>query len=226
MNWRAAPQPTNGPEAMRIVLLNTHPLVRLGLRRVLESVLPQAMVDETDDIEQVLTSDAALVILDGDVAGVAPYEIVSRFPMTANRPALAVLMTSPRRAAAIACVEAGASAVIEKSARPEILGKAIELVLAGGLYITPSVALAADETGLDSSAARMAIAAVTPPALSPRQKEVVKLAAGGASNKEIARALRLAPATVKVHLAAALRAFRVRNRAELASAAARFGMVH
>ena len=209
---------------MRIVLLNTHPLVRLGLRRVLESVLPQAMVDETDDIEQVLTSDAALVILDGDVAGVAPYEIVSRFPMTANRPALAVLMTSPRRAAAAKA--AGASAVIEKSARPEILGKAIELVLAGGLYITPSVALAADETGLDSSAARMAIAAVTPPALSPRQKEVVKLAAGGASNKEIARALRLAPATVKVHLAAALRAFRVRNRAELASAAARFGMVH
>jgi DNA-binding NarL/FixJ family response regulator len=211
---------------MRIVLLNTHPLVRLGLRRVLESVLPQAQVDEMDDIEMALRADAALIILDGDAAGAPPYETLARFPLAANRPALAVLMTSPRRATAIACVEAGASAVIEKGARPEILGKALELVLAGGLYVTPGVALAADEAVVDANGARIPLAAAVPPALSPRQKEVVKLAAGGASNKEIARALRLAPATVKVHLAAALRAFRVRNRAELASAAARFGMVH
>ncbi|MET0546641.1 MAG: response regulator transcription factor [Caulobacterales bacterium] len=210
---------------MRIVLLNTHPLVRLGLRRVLESVLPQAQVDEMDDIELALRADAALIILDGDAAGQPPYETLARFPLAANRPALAVLMTSPRRSAAIACVEAGASAIIEKGARPEILGKALELVLAGGLYITPGVALATDDAAIDGSGLRVSVSS-TPPALSPRQKEVVKLAAGGASNKEIARALRLAPATVKVHLAAALRAFRVRNRAELASAAARFGMVH
>lgn len=211
---------------MRIVLLNTHPLVRLGLRRVLESVLPQAHVEETDDIELALRADASLIILDGDAAGAPPYETLARFPLAANRPALAVLMTSPRRSAAIACVEAGAAAVIEKGARPEILGKALELVLAGGLYITPGVALAVDDVAMDGSGVRLSAAVSSPPALSPRQKEVVKLAAGGASNKEIARALRLAPATVKVHLAAALRAFRVRNRAELASAAARFGMVH
>ena len=55
--------------------------------------------------------------------------------------------------------------------------------------------------------------------LTPRQRDVVELAAAGKSNKEIARHLGLAPGTVKVHLAGAFRALGVRNRAAAVAAA-------
>jgi DNA-binding CsgD family transcriptional regulator len=57
--------------------------------------------------------------------------------------------------------------------------------------------------------------------LTPRQREVLFLLAGGASNKEIARNLKIAEATTKIHMAALLRALGVHNRTEAAFKAAR-----
>ena len=54
------------------------------------------------------------------------------------------------------------------------------------------------------------------PKLTKRQREVLSLLAGGKSNKEIARVLDIAEATTKIHMAALLRALRVRNRTEAA----------
>ena len=52
--------------------------------------------------------------------------------------------------------------------------------------------------------------------LTKRQREVLSLLAGGKSNKEIARALNIAEATTKIHMAALVRALGVRNRTEAA----------
>ena len=54
------------------------------------------------------------------------------------------------------------------------------------------------------------------PKLTRRQREVLSLLVGGKSNKEIARVLHIAQATTKIHMAALLRALRVRNRTEAA----------
>jgi DNA-binding NarL/FixJ family response regulator len=91
---------------------------------------------------------------------------------------------------------------------------AITDILSGRIYVPSSLA----EVG---NGARRA----TPPALSTeadvlkltkRQREVLSLLARGRSNKEIARALEIAEATTKIHMAALLRALGVRNRTEAA----------
>lgn len=58
----------------------------------------------------------------------------------------------------------------------------------------------------------------TPSRLSPRQREVVELAARGLTNQEIARALSISPATVHAHLSAAYLVLEVSNRTEAAAA--------
>ncbi len=102
-----------------------------------------------------------------------------------------------------------------------MLASALRLVLAGGVYVPPSVLYGdpAAEVGADGT--RDFAGAAAFPQLTPRQRQVLELLAQGQSNKRISRGLGMAEGTARIHVTAILKAFGVGNRTEAAIAAER-----
>ena len=93
---------------------------------------------------------------------------------------------------------------------------AITDILSGRIYVPSSLASSLAEVGNEIRHATLPTLSTDVLKLTKRQREVLSLLARGKSNKEIARALDIAEATTKIHMAALLRALGVRNRTEAA----------
>jgi len=120
------------------------------------------------------------------------------------------------------CLACGASGFIPKSSSKEIIRRAVELVLAGGIFVpaqalrqvaAEAVAEAADGGG-----------EAAPEALTERQRRVLQMMMEGHSNKQIAYRLGISEWTVKAHVSAVLRKLRVHNRVAAVLAARQLGM--
>jgi two-component system nitrate/nitrite response regulator NarL len=112
-----------------------------------------------------------------------------------------------------------------KTASSAIIEAALRLIAAGGRYLPPRLAgIAASriDTGVTEP---MRDPEVEPPRLTERQLTVLRLAARGHSNKEIAQSLDLAPATIKTHLANIQSYLGARNRTDAARKARELGML-
>ncbi len=121
----------------------------------------------------------------------------------------------------------GADGFLPKSSPPEVIEAAVRLVLAGGRYIPRRVeelAFAAAPGGA-APAPPAEPAAARPGPLTERQATVLELLATGLSNKEIARELGIAPATVKAHIAQISALLHARNRTEAVAHARRAGLI-
>jgi len=99
---------------------------------------------------------------------------------------------------------------------------ALQLVLAGGIYVPPLIV--EPDSGLHGQQDTAAFAALRHTGLTTRQMEVLRLLVQGNQNKVIARALDLSEGTVKIHVAAIFRALNVNNRTEAVLAAQRLGI--
>jgi DNA-binding NarL/FixJ family response regulator len=120
-------------------------------------------------------------------------------------------------------IASGVAGFVPKTSGTEIILAAIDLVLAGGRYMPPRVAELAAQTqvGIDPHVGTRA----PKPAVTARQADVLRLVAEGYSNKEIARALDLSPATVKTHVAQAIAAIGAANRTDAAIRATALGLI-
>jgi DNA-binding NarL/FixJ family response regulator len=127
---------------------------------------------------------------------------------------LVVVSADDDPAAVQALLALGVSGFIPKTESPAVIASAVQLVLAGGVYVPPRLLAAGGPQ------ARMNGAAAS--GLTGRQMDVVRLLARGLSNKAIARELGVSEGTVKVHLLAVFRALDVRNRTAAVIAAQRF----
>lgn len=136
----------------------------------------------------------------------------------------AVALVDPARAGlADALIGAGITAILalEAAYSPDQRLDALRLALSGVRFVDPALLPA------QPSASIPAECETAPPklaALSHRQREIVSLISGGASNKQIARALSLSEATVKSHLTATMRRLGLSSRLQLAVAATRGGV--
>jgi DNA-binding NarL/FixJ family response regulator len=108
---------------------------------------------------------------------------------------------------------------VPKSASPQTLLSALQLVLAGEIYVPPLMLAATGSTATEPTAAEAAAR------LTPRQLDVLRLLSGGLSNKEIGATLDLSDKTVKAHITAIFRALNVVNRTQAAGAAQRLQLV-
>ena len=120
-------------------------------------------------------------------------------------------------------LDLGAAGYIPKSAGMGVMLSALRLVLAGGIYVPPN--LLHTQAAPDPASVTEAAAALSPDGLTGRQREVLRLLGEGKANKEIARELDLSENTVKIHVAAVLKALGVNNRTKAAMVARRLGMV-
>ncbi len=202
---------------MKLLVADDHPLVRDALARCLHTLLPQAEVFEAADrqaAEAVLQLRApALALLDlhmpgmQGAAGVAALRL--RFPAVR----LLVVSGDDDPATVRAVLAAGAVGFLPKAETAAVMLQALRLVLDGGCYV-PARAL----DGYSQAAREQ------PTALTPRQHEVLRCLMQGQPNKQIARELGIGEGTVKLHIAAVLRALRARNRTEAALRARELGL--
>ena len=135
------------------------------------------------------------------------------------------MMALATRPDIIRSLDAGLYGFVSKSqSDSEILG-AIKDMLSGRVYV-PTLLTKVGERTMNGSGAqiyhlspRLDRAETFPDKLTPRQREVLALLARGMSNKEIARALRIAESTTKIHASGVLRVLGARNRTEAAAIA-------
>jgi len=112
---------------------------------------------------------------------------------------------------------AGALGYLTKSSPSDVILSALRLVLAGGVYVPPSILDRSDGQPDLPEPLRNA-------ALTSRQIDVLRELAKGLSNKQIAKSLEVTEGTVKIHLAAIFRILKVNNRTEAVLVAQKMGL--
>lgn len=207
---------------IRVVIVDDHPIVRAGL---------VGLVDAADDLEvvgtgatgleavalaQALNPDVVLMDLrmpglDGDAA---TARIVEASPSTR----VVILTTYESDDAILSAIGAGASGYLLKAAPEAELLAGIRAVAEGEVALAPSVS----RVLVRRAAARPAQPAVV---LTPRELDVLRLAAEGLSNREIGARLHLGEATVKTHLLTAFPKLGARTRTGAVTRARDLGLL-
>jgi DNA-binding NarL/FixJ family response regulator len=213
----------------RILIVDDHLMYRKALRDALESHIAKTYVVEADSLESAckrLDPDGCfdLSLIDLSTAGVsfqALHGLHECYPKTR----FAAMMALAMRADIMRSLDAGLYGFVSKSqSDSEILG-AIKDMLSGRVYVPVSLTKVGERTmngsgaRIDHLSPRLDRSEALPDKLTPRQREVLALLARGMSNKEIARALRIAEGTTKIHASGVLRVLGVRNRTEAAAIA-------
>ncbi|MHB2252847.1 response regulator [Corynebacterium aurimucosum] len=198
---------------VNVMLIDDHPVVRAGLRAILNAFPDIEVVLEGSDgsaIEQLTDADAPhidVVVCDiqmPDVDGIAATRRVREL----DGPPVLILTTYDTQADILAAVEAGALGYLLKDAPEETLHTAVLDTAAGKRTLAPEVTnLLAERLAQPETA------------LSPRELEILQALATGASNKQIAQRLFISEATVKTHLIHVYQKLGVETRTAAVSAA-------
>ncbi|MGW7439062.1 response regulator [Streptomyces sp. NPDC054849] len=199
---------------IRLLLADDHPVVRAGLRAVLDTEADFAVVAEAATAERAVELAARepvdVVLMDLQFGtGMHGSEATALITARPGAPRVLVLTTYDTDADILAAVEAGASGYLLKDAPPEELAAAVRTAAAGQSALAPAVAL------------RLMDRMRTPAeALTKRELEVLQLVADGLSNQQISKKLFLSQATVKSHLVHIYAKLGVDSRTSAVAAAA------
>jgi len=182
---------------IKVLITDDHPVVRHGIRQILEGCKEISLIDEAGDggelLKKILCFDYTVVLLDISLPGRSGLELLK--DIRKIKPNLAVLMVSihPEEQYALRALKTGASGYITKSSAPEELITAIRKVATGGKYITQSLAesIAWDFDTVQEKPLHHR--------LSDRELEVVCLMAKGKSIKGIADEMAVSSKTVSTY---------------------------
>ena len=211
--------------SIRVLVADDQPLVRSGFRMILEERPDLELVGEAEDGEQALALarelDPDVILMDVRMPNLDGVEATRRLVQGGTRARILVLTTFDLDEYVYAAVQAGASGFLLKDVQPAELVDAIRVVAAGNSLFGPTAARRLVE--------RFASPAV--PAsdkldqLTGREREILRLLAGGLSNAELAQQLYLSETTIKTHVSAILRKLGVRDRVQAVIAAYDAGIV-
>ncbi|MEU7055880.1 response regulator transcription factor [Streptomyces sp. NPDC046197] len=213
-----------------VLLVDDEPLVRAGLRAVLEAQPDIEVVGEAADgaaviplvrrlRPDVIAMDVRMPLLDGIEATRAVLRTIDRPPK------IVVVTTFENDEYVYEALRAGADGFLLKRARPAEIVHAVRLVAEGESLLFPaSVRQLAARYG-DDGANRAARAVMDRARLTDREAEVLRLMARGLSNAEIAERLVVGTETVKSHVSAVLAKLGARDRTQAVIAAYESGFV-
>jgi DNA-binding NarL/FixJ family response regulator len=213
---------------IRILLVDDQPLFREGLRTLLSVHLDFEVVGEAGNGEEALrmarSLHPAVVLMDLQMPVLDGVAATRRLHLEQPDCRVIVLTTFDDDELVFDGLRAGALGYLLKDAPSEKLGEAIRLAARGESFLQPSVAakVVAEFARLTSKPSTNPGTLVEP--LSEREREILRLIAGGASNREIANALFLAEGTVKNHVTNILGKLAVRDRTQAALKAKEMGL--
>ena len=195
-----------------VLIVDDHPVVRRGLRALLEVQDDIAVVGEADDGPAAVTLATELrpdiVLLDLKLPGMDGIAVLQSIRSSGLR--VLVLTSATQPSAASEAMRAGAAGVLYKDIDPDALVRAIRSVADGNVLLAPE-------------AFGSLVRGSRADTLTAREREVLSRIAEGRSNREIARLLRLSEKTVKAHVSAVLAKLGVQDRTQAAVYAVRHG---
>lgn len=209
---------------IRVVIIDDHPIVREGLRSILELENDIAVVghaaNPAEALDTVATEQPDVVLLDLKLSDDGPATglqlcsaIVGRFPEVG----VVVLTTFHDQTLVLDALRRGAKGYVLKDVDVVDLVKIIRAVRRG-------------ESGFDSRSAALVVRSLTQtdgagPKLTRREIEIIRLLAQGLTNREIGEVALISDSTVKFHVRSIMTKLAVRHRAEVVYAAAKLGLL-
>ena len=211
-------------EAVRILLVDDHTLVRAGVRRILEAQPGMTVVGEVSDggaaLEFLRANPLDVLVLDLTMPGMDGFEVLRRVKAEPSGIKVLVLTMHVNAEYVARAVQDGADGYLLKDSAVQDLVAAIEAVQAGRAYYSPPVQRELSELLRGHFAPPRPMDLLT-----EREREVLKLVAAGLSTKEIAAKLDISTRTVETHRANLMRKLNLKSVALLTQFAIREGMV-
>ena len=201
---------TKPARALRILIVDDHAIIRQGLRQLLSDAFPESVFGDANNggeaLELVWKQPWDVVLLDITMPGQSGLDVLKQ--MSSAQPNLAVLVLSmhPEDQYAVRVLKAGAVGYITKNTASEEVVGAVKKVLAGGKYVSASLAESL-ATGL-----------TTPndhEVLSDREYQVLRLLALGKSVKEIGYELSLSVKTISTYRSRVMDKMNLKSNAEI-----------
>lgn len=199
---------------IKVMLVDDQNLVRKGVRSLLElSAEIEVIAEASDGAEAIRTIPGVspdVVLLDMRMPGKSGLDVLQHLSSEGCLPPTIILTTFDDDELVLAGIKAGAKGYLLKDVSLEELVSALKTVAAGGSMVKPAVSqrllkglqnMHTDFSSLDR-----------PDPLTGRETEILRLMAGGYSNKEIANSLGVAEGTVKNHVSNILSKMGVRDR--------------
>ena len=208
---------------IRVLIVDDHAILRRGLRALLADEFADARFGEASNAEQALEQvgkeEWDVVLLDITLPGKSGLDLLKE--LKAERPTLPVLVLSvhPEDQFAVRVLKAGAAGYMTKESAPEELVQAIRKILAGGRYVSPTLA---ERFALS---VRKDFTRTPHETLSDREHEIMCRIASGKTVTEIAAELSLSVKTISTYRARILEKLGVKNSAEIILYAIRNGLV-
>ena len=212
---------------IKVMLVDDQNLVRKGVRSLLElseeiEVIAEA-VDGSEAIRTIPENQPDVVLLDMRMPGLSGLDVLKELSKADKLPPTIILTTFDDHELVLAGIKAGAKGYLLKDVSLAELVNAVKTVAEGGTVVKPAVTqrllkgleyLQTDFSSLDQ-----------PDPLTERETEILRLMAGGYSNKEIANSLGVAEGTVKNHVSNILSKMGVRDRTRAVLKAFELGQI-
>ncbi len=218
--------PSKDMGKLRILIVDDHGIVRAGIRSLLEAQPGLEVIGEAargeEALEKAMLLHPDLVLMDIAMPGMNGIEATRRIKSELPDIRILVLTIHDDEEFFFPVLRAGASGYILKEAEPQELLHAIQMVRQDQVFLSPAVTKSILESFVATT--------IEPEdekhnALTPREKEVLRLAAQGLTNREIAEALYLSIRTVEKHRQAMMHKLGLARRDELTRYAIRKGLM-
>lgn len=211
------------------LLVDDQTLVREGIKSLLELTDQVRVIGEASDgeegIEQMQALSPDVVLLDIRMPKLNGIETLEKMHQMGIKIPVIILTTFDDNELVLAGIKAGAKGFLLKDVSLEQLNLAIETVHGGGTLIQPAVTerVIKGFHNLRGTEAKPAKDAGDP--LTPREVEILRLMAGGYSNKEISNAIFKSEGTIKNHVSSILAKLAVRDRTRAVLKAIEYGLI-
>jgi DNA-binding NarL/FixJ family response regulator len=199
---------------VKVALIDDHPIVRQGLRNLLQTEPSFQVVAEADDgiagLELVQRVRPDVLIVDLMMPGLNGLDLIKQVLKRLPQLRIVVLSMQSADSYVVEALQSGAAGYVLKETGPGEIIQAIKAVVAGDRYLSPKLA----GRVLDSSTGRKKI--VDPyDNLTPREREILHLIIEGHTNVQIAARLVLSPRTVELHRSRIMKKLDLHNQTDI-----------
>lgn len=208
-----------------VVIADDHEIVRRGLRSLLEADGSCKVVADASDgltaLQTVEKLKPALLVLDLNMPRMHGLEVLKHVRSNSPNTRVIVLSMHNDEPYVIEALRAGASAYLLKGSESQEIAQALKEVLAGRRYLSAPLS----EWAINALTTKIADNSDPLASLSPREREVLQLAAEGYGNPEIAEKLFISPRTAETHRTNLMRKLALQSQTDLVRFSIRRGII-